>query len=209
MGQRASTPGLRSRLLAATDSTPGLPHHPHPTAPRAWTLCPWPTTTAWTSSRPAGRTRRARCVRPASRLRAWAPRRRRRRRRCWSAAGCGWRCCATRVRRRLREGLQNEAAAVSVVLPLLALGAGTLQPAPLLSPAVRGLPPSVLASAADHFREWAALEGRPGINFIDPDDFDPAAVERQLAAARGAGADLALCVMHWGRCGAQRSGLSS
>ena len=30
MGQRASTPGLRSRLLAAADSTPCLPQHPPP-----------------------------------------------------------------------------------------------------------------------------------------------------------------------------------
>lgn len=51
---------------------------------------------------------------------------------------------------------------------------------------------------ADHFEEWAATPERPGINYIDPVSFSPAAVQQQLAQARAAGADLTIVAIHWG-----------
>lgn len=43
-------------------------------------------------------------------------------------------------------------------------------------------------SYADHYEEWQAMRGRPGINFIDHDDFSVARVEGDVAAAHAVGA---------------------
>lgn len=49
----------------------------------------------------------------------------------------------------------------------------------------------------DHFAAWAATDQRPGINFIDPEDYSPAVLRQQLSAAREAGADLVVVFIHW------------
>ncbi|PRW20840.1 poly-gamma-glutamate biosynthesis isoform A [Chlorella sorokiniana] len=53
-------------------------------------------------------------------------------------------------------------------------------------------------SYADHFPVWAATDQRSGINYIDPEDYSPAALHQQLVAAKEAGADLTVVFIHWG-----------
>lgn len=53
-------------------------------------------------------------------------------------------------------------------------------------------------SYADHYDRWAASEHRPGINYIDPEDFSEEAVAAQLASAREAGAEITVVFIHWG-----------
>ena len=50
---------------------------------------------------------------------------------------------------------------------------------------------------ADHPAEWQATPRRPGINYIDPERYDRAALAAQVAAARAAG-DLCVVSVHWG-----------
>jgi poly-gamma-glutamate capsule biosynthesis protein CapA/YwtB (metallophosphatase superfamily) len=50
---------------------------------------------------------------------------------------------------------------------------------------------------SDHPAEWAATPRRPGINYIDPERYDRAALAVQVDAARTAG-DLLVVSVHWG-----------
>ncbi len=50
---------------------------------------------------------------------------------------------------------------------------------------------------ADHFSDWAATEQRPGINYINPEDYSPGTLRQQLSAASAAGADLIIVFIHW------------
>jgi poly-gamma-glutamate capsule biosynthesis protein CapA/YwtB (metallophosphatase superfamily) len=50
---------------------------------------------------------------------------------------------------------------------------------------------------SDHPAEWAATPRRPGINYIDPERYDRAALAAQVAAARAAG-DLLVVSVHCG-----------
>jgi poly-gamma-glutamate synthesis protein (capsule biosynthesis protein) len=53
-------------------------------------------------------------------------------------------------------------------------------------------------SYSDHYADWAATETTPGINFINPEGYDERQLQQQVAAARAAGPDLVVVMIHWG-----------
>jgi poly-gamma-glutamate synthesis protein (capsule biosynthesis protein) len=76
-------------------------------------------------------------------------------------------------------------------------GVGTLEQA--VQPAVveqLGIKIAFL-SYSDHYKEWAATENQIGINYIDPENYDPTVLKKQLKNASDQ-ADAVIIFIHWG-----------
>lgn len=78
-----------------------------------------------------------------------------------------------------------------------ALGVGIAPAAAAPAVVERGGVRVAFLSYSDHPEEWAATDKRLGINFIDPANYDAAAVQAQIQAAAAA-ADAVVVFVHWG-----------
>ncbi|KAH7617692.1 hypothetical protein Ndes2526B_g07558 [Nannochloris sp. 'desiccata'] len=76
-------------------------------------------------------------------------------------------------------------------------GAGTAQQAE--QPAVIEQLGAKIAflSYSDHYKEWAATENQVGVQFINPENYDPTVLKKQLKNASDQ-ADMVIIFIHWG-----------